>query len=173
MARNNLFRFQASANGFPWFRTALWLVGAACCLVWTGCGPSYPETAEVRGRVTYQGKPLPEGRILFWPPEGRPAMAEIGPDGSYSLTTFVTGDGAIPGEHRVTIKATRVHFNEAGADIPRRDVAPGGESPSERSTEPVVEWLVPRIYERAESSPLKAAVRPGQNTINFDLPVEP
>lgn len=97
-------------------------------------------------------------------------MADIGPDGTYSLTTFVSGDGALPGEHRVTIKATRVHFNEAGADVPRRQPAPATESPPRGSGGAVVEWLVPRIYERPESSPLKATVQRGKNTINFDLP---
>ena len=85
----------------------------------SGCGPSRPETAEVRGRVTFQGKPVPEGRILFWPPNGRPAMAEIQPDGTYELMTFDEGDGAVLGEHRVTIKATHTHF-------PRREQIEGG-----------------------------------------------
>lgn len=117
-----------------------------------GCGPSRPETAQVSGKITFNGQPVPAGRIAFWPPKGRPAIAEIRPDGSYELTSFSDGDGAILGQHRVTIKATRVHF-------------PGGDR-----TKGVVEWLVPQSYENAKTSPLKAEVSAGKNTINFDIP---
>lgn len=131
-----------------------------------GCGPGYPETAEVHGEVTYAGKPVPEGRILFWPAEGRPAMADLAADGSYSLTTFFSRDGALPGEHRVTIKATRVHFGGAGPGAP---AAPGPEAPPQGAGTPVVEWLVPPVYERPETSPLRATVKPGENVIDFHL----
>lgn len=128
----------------------LWLLLLAIAVV-TGCGPSRPETAEVSGRVTFQGKPVPEGRILFWPPSGRPAMAEIKSDGTYELTTFDAEDGAVIGTHRVTIKATRTVFRN--------------NDPSKA----VVEWLVPQNYENIDKSPLTAEVSPGKNTINFDL----
>ena len=153
-------------------RPACFSVWALSCAVLTGCGSDYPATAEVEGRVTYAGKPLSGGRILFWPPKGRPAMAEIGPDGTYSLTTFLSEDGALLGEHRVTIKATRVRFDEARGDIPRRSPAEATESPPRASGRAFVEWLVPQRYERPESSPLTATVQPGKNTIDFDLPAE-
>jgi hypothetical protein len=117
-----------------------------------GCEPSRPETSEVSGRITFEGKPVPQGRILFWPSQGRPAMAEIQPDGTYELTTFSDSDGAMIGKHRVTIKATRVHF------------------PTGNKMKSVVQWLVPQRYENFDKSPLTAEVSAGKNTINFDLP---
>lgn len=116
-----------------------------------GCEPSRPETAEVSGRITFKGKPVPQGRILFWPSKGRPAMAEIQPDGTYELTTFSGSDGAMLGEHRVTIKATRMHF------------------PDGNQTKGVVQWLVPQRYENINTSPLTAEVSTGKNSINFNL----
>jgi len=74
-----------------------------------GCGDSHPHTIEVRGTVTYQGKPLEGGTISFFPtqaPEGlprRPALGQIQPDGGYQLTTFDHGDGVMPGEYAVAI----------------------------------------------------------------------
>ena len=115
------------------------------------CGPGRPETAEVVGRVTFKGQPVPQGRILFWPPKGRPAMAEIGSNGRYELTTFDDADGAMLGEHRVTIKATKTHF------------------PNGNASKPVVEWLVPQRYENIDKTPLTATVTAGKNTIDFDL----
>ena len=78
-------------------------------------------------------------------------MAEIKSDGTYELTTFDAGDGAVIGTHRVTIKATRTVFRN--------------NDPSKA----VVEWLVPQNYENIDKSPLTAEVSPGKNTINFDL----
>jgi hypothetical protein len=141
-----------------------WLVSIVLFSL-AGCGPRYPETAAVAGRVTYGGRPVPTGRICFWPKEGRPAMGEIAADGTYSLSSFTRGDGAIAAEHRVSIKASRVRlpegFNESG-----RGNSQGA------AGRPVVEWLVPQRYERPETSGLTATVRPGENHIDFDLPVE-
>ena len=146
-------------------RTAfVFLCCATLCAVLAGCGPGFPETADVSGRVTYAGKPVPEGRVLFWPEEGRPAMGKIEPDGTYKLTTFAEGDGATPGVHKVTIKATKVHFPGGGAAAAEAQGASSGQ--------PVVQWLVPQKYERAETTPLTADVQPGENTIDFNLPSE-
>ena len=68
---------------------------AVLCLLAAGCGgPSRPETVPVSGRVTYQGKPVPMGQIMFYPDQGRPATGAIDADGNYRLTTFTTADGA-------------------------------------------------------------------------------
>ena len=61
-------------------------------------------TVPVKGKVTYKGKPLTEGEIVFEPDNsGREAHGSIQPDGSFELTTFKTGDGAVPGTHRVAV----------------------------------------------------------------------
>jgi hypothetical protein len=78
-------------------------------LLLTGCGKSGPQTIVVRGTVTSGGKPLEGGTIAFQPTkvlEGapmRPAIGQIEPDGTYSLTTFTKGDGVQPGEYQVVV----------------------------------------------------------------------
>jgi hypothetical protein len=66
------------------------------------------------------------------------------------------------GEHRVSIKATRVHVPASG----------GRAVDSAAGSGPTVEWLIPKRYERPETSRLTATVHSGKNTIDFDLPVE-
>ena len=126
-----------------------------------GCGPDRPATTKVSGRVTYQGKPVVTGQIMFIPAHGRPAIASIGEDGSYTLTTFDKGDGAAIGKYSVTINATRTIGGPTATSLEEE-----GRMPSEP---PRVERLVPEKYSQRQTSPLKAEVKEGDNVINFDL----
>src|SRR3954464_3770610 len=88
------------------------VVGLCFLLAGCGGGPSdKPKVAPVSGKVTQKGKPLTTGDVLFTPsggPDGaagQVATGQIGPDGTYRLTTFNTGDGAVLGTHKVTVTA--------------------------------------------------------------------
>jgi len=70
-----------------------------------GCSGT-SKTKAVTGTVTSaSGKPLTGGRILFQPvgESSQPARGIVGADGSFELSTFQTGDGAVPGLHKVAI----------------------------------------------------------------------
>src|SRR4051812_27764384 len=65
-----------------------------------GCGSArgkMPELGKVKGKVTYNGSPVRKGTVSFVPipgkggETGQSALGEIGPDGSFELTTFDTG----------------------------------------------------------------------------------
>jgi hypothetical protein len=82
----------------------------AMLCVLSGCGQSSYELAPVLGRVMLNGAPFPQGGVMFAPVAkgdttnaGKHAVGRIQPDGSFQLTTFETNDGAIVGEHWVTI----------------------------------------------------------------------
>ncbi|NLF06447.1 MAG: hypothetical protein GX594_00490 [Pirellulaceae bacterium] len=126
-----------------------------------GCGPSRPETAAVKGRVIYQGKPVAEGTITFYPESGRPATGSISADGTYRLTTFEPNDGATLGRHRVTIEARRITAPMMQGETAGEEVGAYGP--------PVVEWLVPEKYSRLDGSTLTAEVQQGGGDIDFDL----
>ena len=73
-----------------------------------GCGRNDGLiTAPVMGKVTYRGKPLPNGTVMFVPGEGPAATGEISRDGSYRLSTGSL-DGAVLGNHKVSITALAV-----------------------------------------------------------------
>lgn len=75
---------------------ALLLIGLA------GCGRGSPVTAGVRGTVTFQGRPLAGGLVVFAPDRdkgmgGKPVTVTVAEDGSYSA-------GAVPvGWYRVAL----------------------------------------------------------------------
>jgi hypothetical protein len=92
--------------------TALIAVTSLAFLACVGCGSrsgsgSVTSTVPVKGKVTYQGKPLTQGTITFEPDDiGREAHGNISADGSFTLTTYKEGDGAVPGLHRVAVSMT-------------------------------------------------------------------
>jgi hypothetical protein len=89
-------------------------IGFALCIFlfcgFAGCNRSPYELAEVSGSVLLDGKPLPKAKVMFAPVEvgdavnpGKPAFGLLQPDGSFALTTYAMNDGAVVGEHWVTI----------------------------------------------------------------------
>jgi hypothetical protein len=78
-------------------------------VVGCGGGPSKPARAPVSGKVvTKQGKECDGALVVFHPAApGRSAdskpVGTTGTNGSFSLTTFEPGDGALPGDYGVTI----------------------------------------------------------------------
>ena len=110
-----------------------------------GCGKSGPKTVSVSGKVTYKGKPVSKGNVVFQPvdvPKGqpfRPSRGEIREDGSYSLCTFDKDDGPMPGKYRVVIRSLI-----------------SGPSP-ENPTAPHI-WAVPQRYTNAQTTPLEATI---------------
>lgn len=79
-------------------------------LALVGCSKSPYELAPVAGRVVIDGQPFTQGKVMFAPiakgenrESGRAAFGRLGADGSFSLGTYEDGDGAVVGEHWVTV----------------------------------------------------------------------
>ena len=135
-----------------WLITVLTLVSAA------GCGPQRPAaTYRVSGKVVFaDGTPLATGgTILLESVDGQPAYnarGAIQDDGTFRLSTFDEGDGAVAGKHRVIVIAKR-----DAADWVERGIVP----------RPVID---PR-FEDYETSALGFTVEPDGND-EFTVTVE-
>jgi hypothetical protein len=120
-------------------------------LVVMGCGDGRVRlpTAAVSGTVTYQGKPLAGGRILFQHPSGQAAAVDIAADGSFKLLAF-------QGRNQVSVCCYQC------------DDAPGvilGVPPNKP-----VKSLIPARYTEAANSGLTLDVKPGEdNEAEFTL----
>ena len=96
------------------------LLGAA-----VGCNQSKYEISPVSGIVKVANQPLAGAKVLFAPVAkegsaegGKPAFGRTESDGSFHLTTYQDGDGAIVGEHWVTIFVpAQAPSKEANAEI--------------------------------------------------------
>jgi hypothetical protein len=84
------------------------LLGGMWFLTCLGCGDSNPRTYPVQGRVVFDdGQVVQQGSVEFRldsEVDRVVARGKIASDGSFSLSTFEPGDGALPGEHQVIVQ---------------------------------------------------------------------
>lgn len=115
-----------------------------------GCGGS---TVTLTGAVTIDGEPLTTGIVTFHPvDEGPLAIAQIGPDGRYSLNG--TGRKRIStGEYLVTVTAVEL--------LEETDSGAGGEA--------IPKLLTPAKYGDKGTSGLRHTVTPGENRFDISL----
>jgi hypothetical protein len=136
-------------------RRARRIVPALIVGLWAlaGCSRGGRPVARVSGVITYAGKPVPNGTVVFMPVEsGPPAYGNIGPDGRYTLSTYSPGDGAAVGRHAVMITALE-QLTPAEANNPNRMPKP----------------LIPRKFTDIKTSGLTADVADCDNLIDFQL----
>lgn len=91
------------------------IAAALGLLVLPGCGNKNPyDLYPVSGEVTYNGKPLVEGSVVYLPaePGGRQATGPIQPDGKFQLTTHQKNDGAVKGKYNIVVYAYEAHPGE-------------------------------------------------------------
>jgi len=134
----------------------LCFVALALCTV-PGCGGRSNGLAVVKGKVTYRGKPVPNGTVNFNPVNGNKpsASGRIQPDGSYTLETFLGSRpsiGAVIGSHKVIIVAMQDQE---------------GILPEQRAALPPP--IVPAKYTHPNTTDLIAEVEDKENTIDLDL----
>ncbi|OWK47096.1 hypothetical protein FRUB_00795 [Fimbriiglobus ruber] len=130
----------------------------------SGCGDSI-KVYPVRGKVTFEGKPLVGGGSIALVPigtqRGKTAGGEIGPDGSFELMTHKPGDGSMTGEFRVVVI-------QQGDKEP--SISQDGEKAKKVISTVAKEDRIPAIYSDHYKTPLTATVEAKSvNELNIDL----
>jgi hypothetical protein len=122
---------------------------AACAVValaYCGCGDGRRPVYPVQGEVHLQGQAPVHALVTFHPvaDDGAGAVhptGQVDDKGRFTLTSYVSGDGAPEGEYRVTV----AWFLSSGR--------PGDDSPPAN--------YLPGRYSRPDTTPLRAVVRKG------------
>jgi hypothetical protein len=70
------------------FRLSLLALAVLCAAV----RAQAPVTAEVEGKITFQGKPLTSGKLEFHPPKGKEVTADIRQDSTYLAKKVPLGE---------------------------------------------------------------------------------
>lgn len=154
------------------------LIGPALLFV-LGCSgdDGLATRYAVSGTVNYNGKPLEKGRINFIPKarDARPASGKIA-NGSFTLTTLTTDDGAVPGEYKVSVDTKE--FDEAAAKAESEKLAQkhglkgmGPQMPPEvlATLNKKAKSTIPEKYSNPDKSELTATVKASSNSFTFDL----
>lgn len=141
-----------------------------CVFVISGCSdaPDRPATAPVSGTVMYNGAAVEGASVAFWTPDAsRAATGVTDAEGKFTLSMFEANDGAVPGEHTITV--TKVEAGAAGGDTSMEDAlndpaAMADMAAMGQGADAGPKSLVPAKYGDKASSPLKETVAP--NTEN-------
>jgi hypothetical protein len=141
---------------------------AVLSFAWTacGCGDNLKPRYRVSGKVTYKGQPVAKGTISFSPLDqaGEGAYGEV-VAGSYSLTTYTPGDGAVPGRYRVSIASADVVTPQAAFDTNPNATPEAAVAKAQRTAK----HHIPVKYASPDASGLTAEVKATSNTLDFDL----
>src|SRR5262245_54216591 len=83
-------------------------VVALCLAFVAGCGdsggPPKPKVYKVSGSVALDGAPVVGATVTFWCEESpKPATGITDKDGKFQLSTYDLNDGAIAGDHKITV----------------------------------------------------------------------
>jgi hypothetical protein len=132
----------------------------------TGSDPVFP----VSGVITYRGKPVAQADVTFFNAEkNRSAFGKTNPNGEYKLTTFSANDGAVEGQHVVTVvKLEQATETAPAAAIESEAYVPPGIGQSTEPKPPKSD--LPEKYADQATSGLTATVKTdGPNVVNLDL----
>ena len=128
---------------------AMRIAAGIACSVFAGCGSS-SELAKVRGRVEFDGKTLPtfeQAAVILQPSGGRLAKGIIANDGTFQLSTYRDGDGAVVGAAKISVSAT---VKASGKKADRY---------------PNLRWVIPEKFGNADTAGLTCEVMPGQENV--------
>jgi hypothetical protein len=112
---------------------------------------------NVSGKVSYQGKPLVFGTVLFEGSDGHQRQANIQPDGSYSISGLAVGQA----------KAAVSSLNPKSSDFTPMQ-REGAKPPPPRPE--VQGWFpIPEKYDAPHTSGLTYPIKRGENMIDIEL----
>jgi hypothetical protein len=146
----------------------------------TGCGGGRKPVA-VSGTITLDGKPLAGATVTFSPVEGhgRSAGGLTDDSGEFDLTTFNSGDGALPGDYKVIVdlkdmSAVEQTLQNIGSGGPEDKAMKmmGRRSPEQKAKVNAAlkkaRSLVPAVYTKLDSTPLTQHV-PASGKVHLEL----
>jgi hypothetical protein len=126
-----------------------------------GCGK---PSAPVAGTVTYKGKPLAYGHVIFFTSDGLSSTAEIQSDGTYAAPRVMVGDA------KVAVSAVDPKLLEDGKKAVEDMRARGtGAFKPPRIDDEKKYFRLPSAYGDPNQSGITYKVVPGDNKFNIEL----
>ncbi|MCI0642975.1 MAG: hypothetical protein L0Y70_28230 [Gemmataceae bacterium] len=139
-----------------------------------GCGPDYKARAVVKGKVTFGGKNLTVGNVMFHGNNNITGSAAIDMNGNYVMNDAPLGDV------KITVSVPKLppggiakmkEMAKAFKDIKSVDPEGSGKSIGIMGAMPTHIVPIPEKYSKVETSGLTHKVQSGEHT--HDLPLTP
>lgn len=155
------------------------LVGTLVVSTAVGCGSGGKQldVVPVSGKITYKGQPVDKAIVTFTTEASpRTAVGTTDAQGDFKLTTINTNDGAVAGEHLITI--AKMPDPSASGSVQQinspEDYVKIMEKQGPRNTQPpgkaANDKSIPAKYSNPTQSGLKRTVVKGeQNSFTIDL----
>lgn len=148
-------------------RTLSPLVLLLGCALLAGCA-NKPTLAEVKGRVTLNGKPLGNVRVDFHPDpdmgtSGGGSTGNTDGEGNFTLKFGDGRSGAIVGHHRVILSDLDTYGNVFVGRGDYRTEDPKGPKETPKQAR------FPQQYGDLAQTPVKFEVKPGMESVTIDV----
>lgn len=149
-----------------------------------GCEPGKPGPVPVSGKVLIDGKPAANVIVTFMDAKDitKNATGKTGEDGTYQLTTDKKGDGARPGDYKITFQDGELQEESPqmtstgtkGPDISNPDYIKQMEKVMNANKDPnapkeVKEGRIPIKYAGVDTTPYTKKVEPPKGDFDFEL----
>jgi len=121
---------------------------------------------DVSGQVTYKGKPLTTGSVVFIVADAPPVVARIESDGSYVAKSVPTGDAVITITSLDPAAVAKVKGKGASDRPPEEEKSAA--APRSGAVENKGWFPIPDKYSHRDTSGLKLTVKSGAN----DFPIQ-
>lgn len=116
----------------------------------------------VSGVVHFNGQPLADAQVTFTNSKANlSAYARTDANGKFTLTTFESGDGAVPGPQKVSVIKVQTSGQSVRPDA--MDSSVDQPKATGKSAEPQQRWLIPERYGSVETSGLTAEIAESGN----------
>lgn len=128
----------------------VWLIVVSATFIgFSGCGPATKPQGKIRGKVTFQGKPLDAGEVNFFQKStGTAVTAPLDNEGRFTVTSPMD-----TGTYNVSIVP------------PRPKQLPPGTPP-----ETLAPFPVPQKYLDPVQSDINKEIKPGDNDLEIEIP---
>ena len=138
-----------------------------------GCGGNseYP-LAQVSGKITHDGEPVPHVVVMFFPKSSKEninsgpySSGETDQDGVYKLKTRYDRPGAVVGTHRVELAFAEFDPEAEASELERQD---SGEEQAEAAAKPARKIKIPKKW-GLDSKMEMTVPSEGSTTLNIEF----
>lgn len=144
----------------------LWLILGT--VVTLGCSSNHPSLGKVRGTVSYRGKPIAAGSLIFDVSGARPARATIINGEIAEAGTYGVDDGVPIGQARMAVFATQTTATSRSLAGKKKPTTPQ-EALAGGINVDAVQSLIPQKYSHPATSGLAHSIQAGDNFLTIDL----